>query len=141
MYLYFFVIEFLFTLVFLHCVFSCVSKRVVCLSALPWEMSVTPHTNPQKIETIFFCKKEEYKIEIKVDLLVGVVAPISFKFPALPKRGKRGFWAMPRFCGLLRTFVVKMLQVAFMRFCRQIHQSARIGVRGGAKPILAMPGF
>ena len=28
-------------------------------------------------------------------------------------------------------FYVKMSRVAFARFCRQIHQSARIGVRGG----------
>ena len=34
-----------------------------------------------------------------------------------------------------------MSRVAFTRFCRQIHQSARVGVRGGAKPILAMPRF
>ena len=33
--------------------------------------------------------------------------------------------------GNLRTFYVKMSRVAFTRFCHQIHQSARIGVRGG----------
>ena len=36
----------------------------------------------------------------------------------------------PKNCHL-RTFCVKMSRVAFTRFCRQIHQSARIGVEGG----------
>ena len=39
-------------------------------------------------------------------------------------------WSFKHFC---------CQNVAIMCFCRQIHESARIGV--GAKPILAMPGF
>ena len=38
----------------------------------------------------------------------------------------------PKNCHL-RTFCVKMSRVAFTRFCREIHQSARIGVRGGGQ--------
>ena len=37
----------------------------------------------------------------------------------------------------LRTFFLKLLRGAFTRFCRQIHQSAKIEVRGGE----VMPGF
>ena len=46
---------------------------------------------------------------------------------------------MPRFCGLLRTFVVKMLQFAFAHFCGQIHQKAKIwGLQGvGDQAILS----
>ena len=67
LFVYFFVIEFVFTLVFLHCVFSCVSKRVVCLSALPWEMSVTEHTNPQKKEYTFWQVSKKIVLESNSD--------------------------------------------------------------------------
>ena len=51
-------------------------------------------------------------------------------------------WALLPKNGHLRTFYAKMSRVAFTRFCHQIHQCARIGVRGGGvKPILAMPRF
>ena len=38
-------------------------------------------------------------------------------------------------------FVVNCRETHSRAFCREIHQSAKIGGRGGVKPILAMPGF
>ena len=51
------------------------------------------------------------------------------KIPGIAKRGVGGWYCVQR-----PTFVVKMLRVAFMRFCRQIHLCA-------SKPILAPPWF
>ena len=47
----------------------------------------------------------------------------------------------PKICWFTR-FVVNCRESNLRTFCREIHQSAKIGGRGGeVKPILAMPGF
>ena len=60
----------------------------------------------------------------------GITLPKQLTiYPQLVNISHKKIIFTPKYVNLC-TFTVKMLQVAFTRFCRQIHHSARIGVRG-----------
>ena len=56
--------------------------------------------------------------------------PKSYYLPSTGENFLKNQFLTPKYIDL-RTFDVKISRVAFTRFWRQIHQSARIGGRGG----------